>query len=63
MEKDGDSLDSLRAGFDQAGAMIKEFAPVLRSFFCSLTEEGFTKEEALTLTVEFLNGTILPRKG
>ena len=54
-EKDNDdkhdNFMSMRAGLDQAGAAIKEMSPLLWGLYTSLTEEGFTPQQAMQLVV------------
>lgn len=63
MENDRDPLAGVRATFNQVRAAAKELTPLIWTFFKALTEEGFTREEALTLTVEFMRKMVLPGKG
>lgn len=54
-------VEKMIAVVDQAGELIKLQAPLLWSYFSALMEVGFTREEALVLTVKmqarFLPGT------
>lgn len=40
---------------DQLQAMLRDLAPVVRSYYEKLLEQGFTPEEALTITIAFQN--------
>jgi len=53
-----DPMIKARAGIDQAGAALKEYAPLVWSFFHALREEGFLAHEALELTREFMIRTM-----
>lgn len=48
------------AALDQAGALLRDFAPVVKKYYESLLKEGFSKEEALILTVE-MQKSIMPK--
>lgn len=49
-----DPLIKARAGIDQAREAMKEYAPLVWSFYEALTKEGFMASEALELTKEFM---------
>jgi len=53
-----DPLIKTRAGIDQAGAAVKEYAPLLWGFYDALKEQGFLAREALELTKEFMIRTM-----
>ena len=47
-----DNNMKLQAAMDQAGAALRDLAPVMSSYLNSLMKQGFKREEALILTVE-----------
>lgn len=38
---------------EQLGAMLRDFAPILRNYYLSLIETGFTEDQALILVVTY----------
>lgn len=47
-------IDKLIANIDQAGEMIKLYAPLVHGFFEALVKQGFTRDEAMSLTAIYL---------
>lgn len=47
---------AVRAGLDQAGEALKEFTPICWGLYESFREQGFTGEEALSLTKAWFVG-------
>lgn len=50
-----DKFSKMIAAADQAGEGIKLFAPVMFAYFEALVNQGFTREEALALTMAYQN--------
>ena len=55
---DDDPIARLRAEMDQAKEGMKEFAANLWAFHCAARDQGFSREEAFTLTRDFLLQTL-----
>lgn len=53
-----DPLIKTRAGIDQAGVAVREYAPLVWSFYSALCSQGFSAHEALELTKEFMIKTM-----
>jgi hypothetical protein len=53
-----DDLARMRAAMDQAKEGMKEFGGSLWAFYSGMIAEGFTSEQAMTLTVTFLAETL-----
>lgn len=53
-----DPIARLRAEMDQAKEGMKEFAGNVWAFHGALLEQGFTSEQAMTLTVTWLSETL-----
>ena len=51
MDENGNSFENMIAALDQAIEQIKLVAPIVGSYFKALLDEGFTREEALTITI------------
>ena len=49
--------------FEQAPALLKDIAPAMRAYFHRLVLEGFTREEALQLTIAMQNSLVNASKG
>lgn len=48
-------FDKMIAQMDQAGEAVKLIAPVVSAYFVALLNQGFTREEALSLTLAYQN--------
>ena len=46
-----DEFAKMVADADQAGEAVKLITPILWSYFESLVDQGFTREEALVMTI------------
>ena len=44
-----DHMPDIRADMDQIGAILRDYAPVVKTFYDSLVEQGFTQQEAYGL--------------
>lgn len=45
--------EQIRHAAEQMGAWLREFAGTMASYFKALQHEGFTREEALRLTIAY----------
>jgi hypothetical protein len=53
-----DDVARLRAEMDQAASAAKEMARAMRSFYAELSEQGFSEEQAMTLTLGWLTAMV-----
>ncbi len=50
-----DGFEKMIAEADQAGESVKLIAPVMFGYFDALLKQGFTRAEALQLTIAYQN--------
>lgn len=55
---DGAEQMGIMQAMEQMGAWVRDFAPVVRRYYEALIEAGFSKDQALRLTVEWQSATI-----
>lgn len=57
---------SIFQAFEQLQAMLRDFAPLVKSYHDHLIEEGFSENEAFVLTLEyqtcFMNAAFNPKR-
>lgn len=56
---DGAKQLGILQAMEQMGAFVRDFAPVVYRYYEALTEAGFSEDQALRLTVEWQNATMM----